>query len=52
MDYMEERKKRIELKRQELEEKNRSSAQRSSHFTQSELVEYREKSFIKSAEKK
>lgn len=52
MNYIEERKKRIELKRLELEEKTRQSAQKSNNFTQSELEAYREKSYIKSAEKK
>lgn len=52
MNYIEERKKRIELKRLELEEKTRQSAQKSNNLTQSELEAYREKSNIKSAEKK
>lgn len=52
MNYIEERKKRIELKRLELEEKTRQSARKSNNFTQSELEAYREKSYIKSAERK
>lgn len=52
MNYIEERKKRIELKRLELEEKTRQSAQKSNNLTQSEFEAYREKSNIKSAEKK
>lgn len=52
MNYIEERKKRIELKRLELEEKTRQSAQKPNNLTQSEFEAYREKSNIKSAEKK